>query len=280
MNDITELRLTLQKIKEDNYRIPIDFRITDLVFEMLNHIGNPEPKLRDELIYSILAHWIINDYITDDKLKEILDIVMDDKHLFYRIGESNTDSVFTRSFSALLIAPILYYHRKHILFSKEELINIFKKVVRYSLEEADLRGYVENNGWAHSAAHTADVLDELALCSEIGNEELRSLLEIIKVKVCVGSYVYIHREDERLVTAVISIMGRNLLSTEEICKWIKSYREIKSTGIYMNDYKTKINIRNFIRSLYFRILSIEEPSEVLERVRDTLMHIIITEISS
>lgn len=270
MGDITNLRLILQQIKEDKYRVPTDLNITDIVFEMLRHIGNPDPDLRDELIYSILLNWIIYDNVIDDKLKEILDVVMDDNHLFYRIGENNTDSVFTRSFSALVVPLIIYRHRKQKLFNEEELINIFKKITRYFIEEKDLRGYVEGNGWAHSVAHTADALDELAMCNEIGYKELLYLLEIIQAKVCIGTKVYINEEDERLVTAIISILDRNLLSIEEVSRWIKSYSEIKDTGTYMNDYNMKINIKNFLRSMYFRILNKDGFEEIVEKLKDTL----------
>lgn len=271
MDNLTYLKLTLQQIKEDNYAISTDYKTTDLIFEMLNHIGNPDPILRDELINSILSQWIINHQITENDLKKVLDIVINDDHLFYKIGESNTNSVFTRSFSVLIVALVIYSHRKQNLFNEEEIINISKKVTSYFLEETDLRGYVEGNGWAHSVAHTADAIDELAMCDEIGYKELLYFLEIIQIKVCVGNYVYINKEDERLVTAVISILNRNLISSEEVCRWIKSYSQIKGSGNYMNDYYMRINAKNFLRSFYFRILDKEELKEISERLRETLI---------
>lgn len=273
MDNLTDLRLTLQQIKEDNYAISTDYKITDLIFEMLNHIGNPDPILRDELINSILSQWIINHQITENELKEVLNIVMNDEHLFYKIGESNTNSVFTRSFSVLIVALVVYSHRKQNLFNEEEIINISKKVTSYFLEETDLRGYVEGNGWAHSVAHTADTIDELAMCNEIGYKELLYFLEIIQIKVCVGNYVYINKEDERLVTAVISILNRNLISSEEVCRWIKSYSQIKGSGNYMNDYYMRINVKNFLRSFYFRILDKKELKEISERLREILIEL-------
>jgi hypothetical protein len=273
MDNLTDLKLTLQQIKEDNYAISTDYKTTDLIFEMLNHIGNPDPILRDELINSILSQWIINHQITENDLKKVLDTVINDDHLFYKIGESNTNSVFTRSFSVLIVALVVYSHRKQNLFNEEEIINISKKVTSYFLQETDLRGYVEGNGWAHSVAHTADAIDELAMCNEIGYKELLYFLEIIQIKVCVGNYVYINKEDERLVTAVISILNRNLISSEEVCRWIKSYSQIKGSGNYMNDYYMRINVKNFLRSFYFRILDKEELKEISERLRETLIEL-------
>ncbi|MBH1940651.1 DUF2785 domain-containing protein [Mobilitalea sibirica] len=270
MNNITNLKLTLQQIKDNNYKVPTDIDITELITEMLNHIGDPDPLLRDDLIYSILAHWMINNDIAGDILKGVLDVVIDENHLFYRIGEKNTDSVFTRSFSVLLIAPILYCHRKQALFNEDEIKRIYDRITRYFLEEADLRGYTDDRGWAHSVAHTADTLDELAMCSEIGNKELLYILEIIQAKISVGDYVYINEEDERLVTAVISVLDRNLLSSDDVSRWIKGFDDIKYTGSYMDDYKRKLNIKNFLRSMYFRILNKKDMKDILEELEDTL----------
>lgn len=60
-------------------------------------------------------------------------------------------------------------------------------------------------------------------------------------------------EDERLVTAALSILKRNVLSSDEICKWIEQFQYDKKTGDYMTDFFIKILAKNFLRSLYFKI---------------------------
>ncbi len=268
MKNLIDLRQTLRKVIEDDYKVPTDINIKDLVHEMLYHIGDPDPVLRDELIYSVFARCLVDDQIPRDMLKEILQIAIDDQHLFYKIGEKNTQSVFTRSFSVLIIALILINHRKQRLLEKDQVLHIFSEVTRYFLEEVDIRGYIEENGWAHSVAHAADTLDELAQCDELGYKELHYLLEIIHAKISDGNYVYQHDEDERLVTAMISIINRDLLPMEELCKWIKNYSKIKRVTI--QDYQAKTNIKHFLRSLYFRAIDQLDKSEIMETLRDTL----------
>lgn len=88
------------------------------------------------------------------------------------------------------------------------------------------------------------------------------MLELFQSKICISNYVYIDDEDERIVTAIMSILSRNLVPTEEICIWIKSFSQKKNPHIihYKDDMRT--NIKNFLRSFYFRILDNNEMKEI------------------
>ncbi|WMM23782.1 DUF2785 domain-containing protein [Tissierella sp. MB52-C2] len=267
------LKKILKEIKEDNYRIPASLDTNEIIMEMMHEIGNTDAELRDKLIYSVMYHWIMNNEIATDKLKELLAISMDDNHLFFKIGEINTDSVFTRSFSILLIPLILINNRQLKFLSENDIKEIYIKVVDYFIKEKDLRGYVKGQGWAHSVAHAADALDDLAICSEIGHEELLYMLDIIKDKVCINNYVYINEEDERLVTAIISIFNRKLIKNEEFCEWIKGFNELQRTGIYPEDDNLLINVKNLLRSLYFRLIRLDNTEILTEQIEDTLIKI-------
>ncbi|MCQ4923583.1 DUF2785 domain-containing protein [Tissierella carlieri] len=267
------LKQILKEIKEDNYKVPAEVNVNELVTEMIYDIGSTDPELRDKLIYSVMYHWIMNNEIATDKLKELLAISMDDNHLFFKIGETNTDSVFTRSFSILLIPLILINNRQFKFLSEKDIKEVYIKVVDYFIKEKDLRGYVKDQGWAHSVAHAADALDDLAICSEIGREELLYMLDIIKNKICINNYVYINEEDERLVTPIISILNRKIITDEEFCEWIKSFNVLQRTGIYPEDHNLLINVKNLLRSLYFRLIRLDNTEILTEQIKDTLTKI-------
>ncbi|MGH4119152.1 DUF2785 domain-containing protein [Clostridium sp.] len=268
-----DLKRILKQIKKENYSVPINVNINHLIFEMMHNIGNSDPELRDKLIYSIMYYWIKDNEITISKLKELLAMSIDDSHLFFRIGETDTDSVFTRSFSILLVPLILMKHRQHKFLSEKDILEVYEKVVDYFIKEQDLRGYVKDKGWAHSIAHAADALDDLAICSEIGNEELLHMLEIIKKKVFISNYVYVNEEDERLVTTIVSILNRSLISNEDICEWIKSFSDIEKTGIHPEDDNLLTNVKNMLRSLYFRIIVLENTEVLVEEIKNALTKI-------
>jgi hypothetical protein len=91
------------------------------------------------------------------------------------------------------------------------------------LNETDVRGYVEVKGWAHSAAHTADALDELVQCLCFNKTDLIDILDSIKAKVRIGYYVYVDEESERMVTVVESSFNRKQLSSSEIIEWLQGF---------------------------------------------------------
>jgi len=235
---------------------------------MIENIGNKDPIIRDELIYSIMSNWIIENHIDDKAKKNILNKLISENNLFYNIGLKKDDSVFKRSFSVLIIPPLIYSHRQKSYLTKSEIKNSFNEVCRYFVLENDLRGFIKHKGWAHSAAHTADALDEFALCKELDENDLKEILRLIKNKISNNSYVFVNEEDERMCTTVESIISRKILSDEFIHNWIKSFYTIFEETTFPKNYKLKMNLKNFLRSLYFRFL--EKDMDISEKIFYTL----------
>jgi len=254
LNEI-ELKEKLHALAQTEFHLSEKENLAELISAMLNHIGSIDSYLRDELIYSAFGTWILrHNALSPEQLRNLLPIILDERHMLYKIGEQDTDSVFTRSFSILVLPLLLIIHRSHRLFSASE-INLIKKQLLYYLEnEKDCRGFVREKGWAHAIAHAADALDDLAQCTEMNNVELVEVLEAIRKAICVESTGYVHLEDERMVTAVIAILRRNLVSDEEIIQWIEGFSDlvlaIKSSP---ERHIIRANIKNFLQSLYFRL---------------------------
>ncbi len=273
MNLNNNLKERLAKIKSSKINPDKIENSRELIDEMIDNIGNPDPILRDDLIYSILANWIISGSIDDKSKKYILNRLISKDNLFYKIDLKEDISVLRRSFSVLMIPPLIYSHRKKQYLSESEIREIFNKVCRYFSLENDLRGYIENTGWAHSAAHTADALDELALCEELGKNDLEKILNLIKNKISDNSYVFVNEEEERMCTAVESIISREILSKEFIYNWLESFYINFNKTSFPDNYMIKMNIKNFLRSLYFRFLEKDKNTsdkmlEILKKIRN------------
>lgn len=251
------LKEKLEKVKENNYLLKDEDNAFELAIEMLKGIGSIDPVLRDDLIYSILSKWIKEDMFTYEQLQNLLSLSIDDQHLFYKLGEINHDSVFTRSFSLLVIAVILYKNNEKEFLILSDFENVKQRLFHYAVKENDIRGYVEEKGWAHSIAHLADCLDELAKNQNLNHIDLLMILKIINLRILERENVHICEEDERLVTVVCAIFDRSVLSEDEIENWIMSFKTIKKTGEYVKDFNTKINSKHFLRSLYFRLNPLE-----------------------
>jgi len=148
----------------------------------------------------------------------------------------------------LCVWPI-YHHRQQPFLTRQEVYAALDNVLDYFTRENDLRGYVEVRSWAHAVAHTADLLDEFALCAEIDRAGLRRILDAIHAKATTTETVYIAEEDERLAYATLSLFSRELLIEHEVEAWIKNFAPIDQIGEWRNRH---LNTKNFLRSLYFQ----------------------------
>ncbi|CAI6015113.1 hypothetical protein PAECIP112173_00028 [Paenibacillus sp. JJ-100] len=244
------LKEKLMFIRENEYQAPPDpFAI---VQEMLNNIGAVDAQLRDELIYTTLSHWIPSHALNTYELEQILTIILDDQHLLYQLGESHSDSVFTRSFSMLVIPLLLIRHRDTPFLSSERIHQIKDVVFHNVREERDYRGYDETKGWAHAIAHAADALDDLAQCNELNADDLSTILDLVYEKMTITERVYSDGEDERMVSPVMRILERNILSLTYIQQWIQRFGTEEETE-FLDGFRQKNNMKNFLKSLYFRL---------------------------
>lgn len=272
-NENILLKEKLSKIKRNDFAVPSDIEPFDFALTMMENIGSTDPELRDLLINRVICTWIKNVF-TNDQLIELLNINMDNNHLFYKIGELEDDSVFMRSFCALNIGEILYVHRNNNFLSDDIVKSVKESVLEYYLKEVDFRGHVDEKGWADSTSHGADALVEIALCTSINHEDLVDILDAIKRKVFVSSYTYVDFEDERITTAVMSVISRNLLTSSQLINWITDFRNIPKSGKLPLDFPAIMNTRNFLRSLYFRLLDENNIKELVTSIKETLGAII------
>lgn len=264
------LKKILIQIKNNNYRVPDDKDAFELALAMTEHIGHIDPELRDKLIYGTFYNWIFNGVFTSEKLSKLLNICMDKEHMFYRIGEIETDSVFTRTFSILIIPLVLYIDQQSAFLTEVEIHNVKDKVIEYMEWEKDLRGYVEGKGWADARAHAADAIDDIAKSVYIGHTDLLDLLTAIRKKASTADYSCASNEDERMASAVMSILKRKILLVDEILCWIKSFEFTEKKGIYIYDFYAKINAKHFLRCVYFNLLNQNYPKIYIEAVKNTL----------
>ncbi|MFJ7919678.1 DUF2785 domain-containing protein [Lysinibacillus fusiformis] len=245
--------LDLQRIEKDEYQLREGEQHQDYVPLLLQFIGDPQPELRDNLIYPMFYMWIMEENrFSEEELRSFLSVLTDKNHLFYHIGSEEDQSVFTRTFSALPIALIVQRHRQNPFFTQVEIEQLLHTMLRYYKEEKDLRGYLSEGGWAHSASHGADVLAELVQCKECSTVMRGEILVAISEKLNNGRHIFSDEDDERLVNIVDAIIDNELLPHQEIAVWISSLAQCCNLPRSRSQVITRVNNKNFIRSLYFR----------------------------
>lgn len=229
----------------------VKYDLHDVTLCMLKNLGDKNYNFRDKLIYSTLENWIFSDKYRYDELKEILYICLDNEHLFYDLDGLITNSVLMRSFSMIVIWAILFYDNKKSFLQNDDVIEVKTKIIKYLYKEYDLRGWDAEVGYAHSIAHGADVLSELAKKECLKRNDLIEILSLLKEKINCESYLYVNNEDERLAICVNNIIKGGLDENDLI-----SFINNLGVGLNSNNYYISNNCKNFFQSLYF-ILSID-----------------------
>lgn len=265
------LKVKLNKVKNDNFILEEHEKYVELTKIMMKNIGSLDSELRDNLIYDILSNWILEERLNEEDMKKILITALDDSHIFYKIKDKDVDAVYTRSFSMLIIALIIYVHRKDNFLDENEIFDLKDKILAYMENEEDLRGYVLEKGWAHSMAHGADVLDELANCICLEEKDLMDILHCIRGKMTIYSYVYIEEENERMVNAVESVLKRRLIKEADILTWLGGFQIQGNSNI--EKLHSKVNCKGFLRSLYFRLLDQREYQYITKEIINILKNL-------
>lgn len=250
-----QLKERLLALEKNDFHLPQGEDGAALIPAMLEYIGSTDSVLRDDLIYSTFATWISADgWLSQNQLRSIAQTALDERHLFYGIGEKESDSVFTRTFSVLLLPLVLERHRRESFLTLAEVVQIKKNLLRYLRAEQDRRGFVPGKGWAHSVAHSADALDELAQCSEMDAADLDEILQIIQFLVCWKDSVYTCGEEERLVTPAIAVIRRQALADVAFSHWVQGFADAAlAVDVYPQKLILRSNVKNFLQSLYFRL---------------------------
>ncbi len=143
-------------------------------------------------------------------------------------------------------------HRIQPFLDQAEFQHLKHSVLRYYKEEKDLRGYLPEGGWAHSAAHGADALDELVQCPESDAALQHEVLAAIQGKLHNGMQIFSEEEDERMATILDTMIDKKLLPLQEIADWISGLTHCADLPQNRGPRIARVNSKNFLRSLYFR----------------------------
>lgn len=256
-----------QSIVEADYTVPEGQSARALLPELLTMLGATDPVMRDEYSYPILAVWIERGVYTPAEMRAIGQQM--ETNLKRGIEEPRSDTVFLRTFSALILECVVEYDHLHPFLEEQEVCAWLEAGLQYLEQEQDLRGYVQGKGWAHSAAHTADLLMILAQSRHVGVADLERIVNAIADKVRKRlAHVYLYDEDERLAYAVRKALKRDLLEMSFLTAWLERLTALEGlsrwgqAGLKEADASAYINIRDFVRSLYFQLKLGQEPPTI------------------
>ena len=218
-----------RQIQQNNYAVPNGQKAFPLAQELSSYLRSTDPELRDDLAYSILAVWIANATLFSTKeLNALADQWT--ANLRTGIGETGTDTVFSRSFSALCLASLAKRDLRAPFLGRERYRTLLERALEYLGAERDLRGFDATKGWVHATAHTADLLPELANNPRFAREDQANVLRAVTQRLATAGEIFTYGEQDRLANAVAVITARTP-SVLPPTKMIATLRSIRSAAI-------------------------------------------------
>jgi len=208
-----------RKIAKNRYAIPPGEQVFGLTLELSGYLGLTDPELRDDLAYSILATWIVEQKMLSSE--ELVRLLQDwEANLQNGIGEVGTDSVFKRSFSSLCLATLAERDLKDPFLGRDRFRRLLDAGLTYMNAERDLRGFDATKGWIHATAHTADLLAALAKNPFFTKEEQGRVLEAIGHRLENADQVLTYGEQDRLASVAATIVTRKDFDGQRWHSWI------------------------------------------------------------
>ncbi|WP_446936607.1 DUF2785 domain-containing protein [Lysinibacillus fusiformis] len=226
-----------------------------LLQSMLAHIGSTDSELRDTYIYSSFYEWILEKNLLDHRCLTKLWHYCLDHLLLNGIEEEESDGVFTRSFTTLLVALILARDLKDNFLSQDSIEEGQTKLLNYVKAEMDVRGFVPGKGWAHSVAHVSDAMDELVKNPKIKKTAYDDMLHALWSMYLQPHYIFIHDEDERLLVPIFAMLERGLAQNEVvqlIQQMPATLSTLKDQLDEANFYIVRFNCKTLLKSFFIQ----------------------------
>lgn len=243
-----------QQVVRAEMAVPDD-NLADLTAELVTMLGSPDPVVRDELALPVLATWIESG-VYDDLLVSLGDSLV--LSLRDGLGEDGTDTVFRRSFTALVVGVCADRDTAARVVPADAVVNWAEHGLTWFLRERDHRGFVPGQGWAHAVAHGADLLTAFAQSPHLDGDHLGVLLDVVADRVATPTaYTWGDGEADRLAVTVLTVLQRDLVTGEVAEGWV---RRVGDTAAGINertpedsDYRASRHAADLLRAVYVHL---------------------------
>lgn len=192
-----------------------------LAVSLVACLRSPSPELRDQIGYALFTLWLRSDMLSEDTRRNLLGELA--LLLATPAPAKPDDSVFARSFSALILAEVMRADSKQPFMSDSERQALLDLAVQSIERENDYRGLDAELGWIHPVAHMSDLLWRFALHPETSSEQAESILAAVQSKVAPTTVFYGSNESDRLARVVTTVVLRKLISAEKIATWLQTF---------------------------------------------------------
>ena len=192
---------------------------------LLEHLGDPNPDIRDELVFTSLARGIQEELFTQEQFQFIAARIVSDDGLDKEIDKTET-STLERSFWALIYANLLSADGNEHSFYQVLQTNIRNTMLdqglHYLEKEEDTTDFSSQYGWVHAFAHGADLLTEVVCHTDFPKNRVHEVFDILGQLFKKISIRFTDDEDWRLARVIYEPILQGKLEQEQVASWIKA----------------------------------------------------------
>lgn len=192
---------------QPNAATPAAAELPALLRELDSMLMSPDPVVRDDVAFSLLARWLYRERCVAAPERRWL-LAQWLPRLRLGIDTPGTDDVAARSFAALSLSLLVALDNDEPFLTPQEFAGIATAAFAYLRDERDVRGHDPARGWLHSVAHTADLLKFLLRSSHLSKAQQSDALAAIADKLARTDVALTHGEDQRLARAIASLLLR------------------------------------------------------------------------
>jgi uncharacterized protein DUF2785 len=239
--------------------------VPDLARELSSLLGDRDPEIRDETVYTILATWIYRaPHVVDGPL--LLELEKN-----WTANLTSGDTVLLRSFSALMLSVVAARDNADPLLDATQFRGLLDAALAYLRDEKDVRGFDATVGWMHSAAHTADLLKFLARSRYLTRDDQPHILDAIAAKLAGAGAVFIYGEDERFARAVLSIVNRADFDAAAFDAWVvRATPGAMSARPGQSELAARQNVKNVFSKLFVLLATAPKQTDAIQAARASL----------
>ena len=192
---------------------------------LLEHLGDPSPEIRDELVFTSLARGIQEELFTKKQFQFISAMIVSDGGLDKELDKLGA-STLERSFRALIYANLLSadgnQHSLYYQVLKTDIRNtMLDQGLHYLEKEEDTTGFSSQYGWVHAFAHGADLLTEVVCHPDFPKNRVHEGFDILGQLFKRISIRFTDDEDWRLARVIYEPILQGKLEQEQVASWIK-----------------------------------------------------------
>lgn len=198
-------------VLSDDFAVPSGRPLPDLLDEACGMLASPDPQVRDDTAYPVLALWtargVLDEYLT----------TLGDR----MAGALHHAEIQARTFAAMILGWVVLRDARTGTLPADRVPRWRDTFAAWWSGETDLRGWDADLGWLHAVAHGADTVRAFGRSPRLAGADLAGLLDLAVDRLLADAgYLYAHGEDDRLAYALATVLSRPEVEAGPATAWL------------------------------------------------------------